>query len=409
MSNITVRKLKLTIVNEDEELRKEQYKFIRDSQYAQYQGLNRAMAYLMTGYYKSGMKLNSDEFKQCQKNITNSAPFFDGIEFGKGVDSKSAITQKVKKDFKIAIKGGLAKGERSSINYKRTFPLITRGRDLKFSYNKDNEIIIKWVNGISFKVITTRKVKNVRVADIELQHTLHKVINKEYKIGQSSLYFDRNNKLILNLTIDMIDTIKKHIVEDRTLGIDLGIAIPAYCVVSDKIYIRKRFGTYEEFAKVRQQFKARRRRLQQQLQLAKGGKGRKDKLTAMNQLRDKEKNFAKTYNHQISSKIVKFAIDNQCEYINMEDLTRIPKEKKDSQVLGMWSYYQLQTYIEEKASRVGIKVRYVNPAYTSKICSVCGNKDKENRIDQQHFKCTKCGMELNADYNAAINISRLEK
>ena len=37
---ITVRKLKLTIVNEDEELRKEQYKFIRDSQYAQYQALN---------------------------------------------------------------------------------------------------------------------------------------------------------------------------------------------------------------------------------------------------------------------------------------------------------------------------------------------------------------------------------
>ena len=409
MSNITVRKLKLVIINDDEELRKEQYKFIRDSQYAQYQGLNKAMSYLMTGYYDSGMKLNSDEFKQCQKNITNSAPFFDGIEFGKGIDSKSSITQKVKKDFKIALKDGLAKGERSSINYKRSFPLMTRGRDLKFSYNKDNEIIIKWVNGISFKVITTRKVKNVRVADIELEHTLHKVINKEYKLGQSSLYFDRNNKLILNLTIDMINVIEKPIIEGRTLGIDLGIAIPAYVVISDKPYIRKRFGTYEEFAKVRQQFKARRKRLQQQLQLAPGGKGREDKLSAMNQLRDKESNFAKTYNHQISSKIVKFAVDNQCEYINMEDLTRIPKEKKDSQVLGMWSYYQLQTYIEEKASRVGIKVRYVNPAYTSKICSSCGNKDKENRIDQEHFKCTKCGVELNADYNAAINISRLER
>ena len=37
---ITVRKLKLIIVNENEELRKEQYKFIRDSQYAQYQALN---------------------------------------------------------------------------------------------------------------------------------------------------------------------------------------------------------------------------------------------------------------------------------------------------------------------------------------------------------------------------------
>lgn len=37
---ITVRKLKLTIINDDETKRNEQYKFIRDSQYAQYQGLH---------------------------------------------------------------------------------------------------------------------------------------------------------------------------------------------------------------------------------------------------------------------------------------------------------------------------------------------------------------------------------
>ena len=34
---ITVRKLKLTVVGTDEEI-KQGYKFIRDSQYAQYQG-----------------------------------------------------------------------------------------------------------------------------------------------------------------------------------------------------------------------------------------------------------------------------------------------------------------------------------------------------------------------------------
>ena len=45
-----VRKLKLVIVNEDKEQRKEQYKFIRDSQYAQYQALNLGMGYLMAGY-----------------------------------------------------------------------------------------------------------------------------------------------------------------------------------------------------------------------------------------------------------------------------------------------------------------------------------------------------------------------
>ena len=41
---ITVRKLKLTIVG-DEQTRKEQYKIIRDEQYQQYKALNLKMTY----------------------------------------------------------------------------------------------------------------------------------------------------------------------------------------------------------------------------------------------------------------------------------------------------------------------------------------------------------------------------
>ena len=102
------------------------------------------------------------------------------------------ITQKVKKDFSTALKNGLAKGERNVTNYKRTFPLMTRGRDLKFFY-KEDDVCIKWVNKITFKVLLgTKKCNN-----LELRHTIHKIINGEYKIGQSSLEFNKNNKLIV--------------------------------------------------------------------------------------------------------------------------------------------------------------------------------------------------------------------
>ena len=392
------RKIKITINCDDEELRKQQYKFIRDSQYAQYQGLNRCMGYLMSGYYANSMDIKSQAFKDHLKTITNSLAIFNGIDFGKGIDSKSSITQKVKKDFSASLKNGLAKGERSSINYKRTFPLMTRGRDLKFSYNNDDEVIINWVNKIQFKCILGEH-KN----SLELKHTLHKVINKEYKVGQSSLEFDRNNKLILNLTLDIPENNKNEKALGRVCGVDLGLKVPAYCSISDNSYIRRSFGTFEEFAKNRQQFKARRIRLQKQLQACKGGKGRKDKLKAMNQLRDKEKNFAKTYNHFLSHNIVKFANDNKCEYIHLEKLEGTHLENK---VLGLWSYYQLQEQIEYKAERVGIKVKYINPAYTSQTCSKCGNVDKENRIDQATFICKECGLKINADYNASLNIAR---
>ena len=395
---ITVRKLKLVVVNEDKELMNEQYRFIRDSQYAQYQALNLGMGYLMTGYLASNRDIKSEDFKEWQKGLKNSNPIFKDISFGKGVDTLSAVTQKVKKDFSTALKNGMAKGERTSTNYKRTFPLITRGRNLTF-YEQDGDIFIKWVNKIVFKVVFNARKENT----LELQHTLQKVINGEYKLSQSSLEFDRNNNLILNLTIDISFKQEDNLIKDRVLGVDLGVKYPAYVCLNDDTYKREHIGEALELIKQREQYQARRRRTQQQLKNVKGGKGRHKKLKNLDRLSDCERNFAKTYNHMISKRIVEFAKKHKCEYIHLEKLT---KDGFDNTILRNWSYYELQQMIEYKADRLGIKVRYVNPAFTSQTCSRCGNIDKENRQTQETFVCTKCGFKLNADHNAAINIAR---
>ena len=397
---INVRKLKLVIRETDKELRSQKYKFIRDSQYAQYRALNVAMGYISSAYLKANKDIKSEEYKEAIKLLTNSNPIFNGIEVGTGIDTLSAVTRKARKDFSASLKNGLARGERNLTSYRRTYPLITRGRDLKFRY-EDNDIVIKWVNKIEFTVITGSN--NMKENTIELKHTLHKIINNEYKIKESSLMFDKNNNLILNLTFDIPDKEAHEIVPGRTLGVDLGIATPAYVCLSDTTYIRSGFGSANDFFRVRQQMKDRRKKLYASLTVVKGGKGRNKKVKAADHLRDKERNFAKTYNHQLSHKIVKFAKDNKCEFINLEYLT---KDGFENRILSSWSYYELQNMIEYKAEREGIKVRYVDPAYTSQTCSKCGHVDKENRPTQAKFKCINCGLELNADHNASINIAR---
>ena len=397
---ITVRKVKLIVNSEDSEEINRTYKFIRDGMYAQYQGLNRCMAYLLSGYYANGMDIKSDGFRNHMKTIKNSLNIFDDISFGTGIDSKSAITQKVKKDFSTSLKNGLAKGERGATNYKRNFPLMTRGRDIKISYLEDTDtFVIKWVNKIEFKVILGQK------DNIELSHTLHKIINKEYTLGQCTFEFDKNNKLLLALNINIPDDLiskNKEIIPGRVLGVDLGVKVPAMRCLNDNTFIKKSIGSYNEFFKVRSQFKARRERLYKQLESSKGGKGRKHKLKSTMQFRDKEKNFARTYNHFLSKNIIEFAKKYKCETINLEELN---KKGFDNNLLGKWGYYQLQSMIEYKAERVGIKVKYVDPAFTSQTCSKCGYVDKENRITQDKFECKKCGFTLNADHNAAINIA----
>ena len=393
---LTTRKLRVYIFEENDEARKAKYKYLRDSMYAQYLGLNACMGYLMAGYYNNDRDIKSKGFEEWQKGVKNSAEFFSGIEFGVGIDSKSLITRKVKKDFSTALKNGLAKGERSSTNYKRTFPLMTRGTDLNFFY-EDDDVYIKWVHGITFKVLLGIK----KGSNLELRHSIHKIINGEYTVKQSSFGFNKQEKLILNLTFDTNTEVKKEIIPGRVCGVDLGIAIPAYCSIGDAFYIRKSLGCAEDFAKVREQFRKRNQKLYSQLALTKGGKGRKDKLKAT--LRKKESDFAQTYNHSISKNIVSFAKKNKCEFINMEAIEGTNFEDK---LLGIWGYYQLREQVIYKAEREGIKVRLVNPAYTSQRCSKCGFTDSKNRLSQANFKCLECGFEANADFNASQNIAQ---
>ena len=196
---------------------------------------------------------------------------------------------------------------------------------------------------------------------------------------------------------------EEEFVEGRVLGVDLGVKYPAYVCLNDDTYKREHIGEALELIKQRNQFQERRRRLQQQLKNVRGGKGRGKKLKNLNRLSECERNFAKTYNHTISKRIVDFAKKYNCEYIHLEKLT---KDGFSDSILRNWSYYELQQMIEYKADRLGIKVKYVDPAYTSQKCSKCGHIDKGNRQTQEKFICTKCGFELNADHNASINIAR---
>jgi transposase len=58
--------------------------------------------------------------------------------------------------------------------------------------------------------------------------------------------------------------------------------------------------------------------------------------------------------------------------------------------------------LEDKASR---RVEKINHACTSQTCSGCGHRDPESRQNQSRFRCTACGLTVNADVNAARNIA----
>ncbi|MBD3194821.1 MAG: transposase [Candidatus Lokiarchaeota archaeon] len=67
-------------------------------------------------------------------------------------------------------------------------------------------------------------------------------------------------------------------------------------------------------------------------------------------------------------------------------------------------FRKLQTYIEYKALKRGIAVKYIDPTHTSKQCHRCGIFT--NVGFHRAFSCPHCGLIYDRDLNASINIAQ---
>lgn len=149
----------------------------------------------------------------------------------------------------------------------------------------------------------------------------------------------------------------------------------------------------------RRKFEHRRKNLQK-----KQTKSAKRKLKKIS---GKQARFQSNTNHMISKRLVTKAQDTQ-RAIALEDLSGIreaPVRRRQRNKHANWSFYQLRQYIAYKSELAGIPVTYVNPKYTSQMCSVCGYVSKSNRVSQSIFTCVSCGHSANTDTNAAVNIA----
>lgn len=152
----------------------------------------------------------------------------------------------------------------------------------------------------------------------------------------------------------------------------------------------------------RDKYLAHRRRLQ-----SNGSRAAKRKLRAIS---GRERRHVKHINHEVSKSIVAEAIRSGTGEIRMEDLTNIRANikagKRAMTRLHRWTFRQLQDFVAYKAQGSGLSVAFVDPAYTSQSCAVCGTIGK--RVKHK-FSCPNCGNMAHSDCNAATNIAKFAK
>jgi len=121
----------------------------------------------------------------------------------------------------------------------------------------------------------------------------------------------------------------------------------------------------------------------------------------------RERRHVTHVNHEASKSIVDEALRCGASTIVMEDLTHLRKRikagKRMRSRLHRWAWRELQSFVQYKAEAVGLQVVYVNPAYSSKRCSVCGGMGLRRK---HQFSCS-CGHLAHSDLNSSRNLAKL--
>jgi IS605 OrfB family transposase len=232
--------------------------------------------------------------------------------------------------------------------------------------------------------ITCRLILGMR------QHTM--LTDPTWEVGGADLVWRRGT---YHLNVTQSKDAPEQIETNETLGVDLGVVQLATDSTGESFSGAK-------VHEVRTRYQKRRSELQRV--------GTRSAKRRLKKLSGREKRFQKDTNHRIAKALVHKAVISR-KALALEDLTGIRERttvrRENRYERHSWAFFQLRMYIAYKAAWASIPVKFVDPRNTSRTCSACGHCEKANRQSQASFRCKQCGFCCNADYNAALNISRV--
>jgi len=239
---------------------------------------------------------------------------------------------------------------------------------------------------IEFPVLINGKSKRISVKTNMTDN--QKSIFANSKFGTMRVVY-KGTKIVAQVVYEVIEP--EYSDDGNVMGVDIGIKCPAVSYISDgnvKFYGNGRKNKY-----MRRHYK----NLRQKLQKSKHPE-------AVEHINNKEQRIMKDIDHKISHDIVETAVVHKVKLIKLERLANIRSttrtSRKNNHSLHNWSFYRLAQFIEYKAKLAGIKVEYVNPAYTSQRCPICGHVHHAN---DRNYTC-ECGFHIHRDLLGAINI-----
>ena len=213
------------------------------------------------------------------------------------------------------------------------------------------------------------------------------------------------------LTVGISVDSEMHKLTNEVIGIDLGIKELAIC---SNGMIFKNINKDLTIKKLEKRLKRLQRKVSKKYELNKEGRSyRKSnniiKLeNKINRLYRKLHNIRLNHIHQTTSTIVKtkpcmIVMEDLC----IKDMMKNKSIAKQVQKIGLYEFIRQMKY---KCEWNSIRFEQVDRYFpSSKMCSNCFNIKKDLKLSDRTYECEECGLIINRDFNASINLMNYGK
>ena len=217
------------------------------------------------------------------------------------------------------------------------------------------------------------------------------------------------DRYFLSLIMEVEDTVKATNASSEGLGVDLGIKDTAICS-NGKVF--KNINKTKKVKKLKKKLKREQRKMSRSVEYSKSKKIKLKECKNFNKKKLKvQKLFYRLncirddYNNKIVDEITRAKV----KYITIENLkvSNMMKNKHLSKAIQEQNFYAIRTKLINKCKKRNIELRLVDTFYpSSKTCSCCGEIKKDLKLNDRIYKCCNCGLEIDRDYNASINLEK---
>ena len=232
--------------------------------------------------------------------------------------------------------------------------------------------------------------------------------NANIKSGTITKTADR---YFLSLIIEADGIVKTENKSIKGLGVDLGIKDTAIC--SDG-RVFKNINKTKRVKKIKKKLKREQRSLSRTIEYSKTNeiklkdcKNFNKKKLQMQRLFYRLKCIRNDYNNKMVNEITRAKL----KYITIEDLkvSNMMKNRHLSKAIQEQNFFSIRTKLMNKCKERNIELRLVDTFYpSSKLCSCCGSINKDLKLNNRIYKCNSCGLEIDRDLNASINLEKAQ-